>query len=230
MTSNPEPMVQQLQHEFHTLLVYVTGPDAGSQRVDTVELTRFRRRLALGAALLRLVLVTRAAGRPAAPVTAPDGTRLPYHDQRPTTYDSVFGKVRVARHSFTAPGQEGFCPLDAALSLPARCYADRLREWAVYGATNASDRESQMVLEHILGLSLSLQALESAVAEAGGDVTPFYEQPAEPAAAPPAATILVVHAEGNGGPMVQPPTQRPAVRLAKGQKRTKKQEAVGTGL
>jgi hypothetical protein len=230
MTSNPEPIVQQLQHEFQNLLVYVTGPDAGSQTAYTVELTLFRRLLALGAALLRLFFVTRAAGRPAEPVTAPDGTRLPYHDQRPTTYYSVFGKVRFARHYFTAPGQEGFCPLDAVLSLPARCYSDLLREWAVYGATEASYRESQMVLERILGLSLSIQALESAVAEAGGDVTPFYEQPAEPAAAPPAATILVVQADGKGVPMVQPPTQRPAVRLAKGQKRTKKKEAVVTGL
>ena len=230
MTSNPEPIVQQLQHDFQNLLAYVTGPDARAQTAYTVESTLFQRLLAVGAALLRLFFVTRVAVRPAEPITAPDGTRLTYHDQRPTIYYSVFGKVRFGRHAFTAPGQEGFCPLDAELSLPAHCYSDLLREWAVYGATNASDRESQMVLEHILGLSLSLQALESAVAEAGGDVTPFYEQPAEPAAAPPAATILVVHAEGNGGPMVQPPTQRPAVRLAKGQKRTKKQEAVGTGL
>jgi hypothetical protein len=28
MTSNPEPIVQQLQHDFQNLLAYVTGPDA----------------------------------------------------------------------------------------------------------------------------------------------------------------------------------------------------------
>ena len=112
MTSNPEPIVQQLQHEFQNLLAYVTGPDARSQTAYTVELTLFRRLLALGAALLRLFFVTRAAVRPAEPVTAPDGTRLTYHDQRPTTYYSVFGKVRFARHYFTAPRAGG--------SLPAR--------------------------------------------------------------------------------------------------------------
>jgi hypothetical protein len=61
-------------------------------------------------------------------------------------------------------------------------------------------------------------------------VTTFDEQPAEPAVPPPAATILVVPADGKGVPMVQPPTQAPSVRLAKGQKRTKKKEAVVTGL
>jgi hypothetical protein len=230
MTSNPEPIVQQLQHEFQNLLVYVTGPDARSQTVYTVELTLFRRLLALGATLLRLFFVTRTAVRPAEPVTAPDGTRLTYHDQRPTTYYSVFGKVCFARHYFTARGQEGRCPLDAELSLPARGYSDLLREWATYGATDASYRESQTVLERILGLSLSLQAIEIDVMEAAGDVTTFYEQPAEPAVPPPAATILVVQADGKGVPMVQPPTESSSVRLAKGQKRTKKKDAVVTAL
>jgi hypothetical protein len=86
MTSNPEPIVQQLEHEFQNLLIYVTGPDARAQTAYTVELTLFRRLLALGAMLLRLFFVTRAALRPAEPVTAPDGTRLTAHDHRPTIY------------------------------------------------------------------------------------------------------------------------------------------------
>jgi hypothetical protein len=230
MTSNPEPIVQQLQHEFQNLLAYVTGPEARSQTAYTVELTLFRRLLALGAALLRLFFVTRAAVRPADPVTAPDGTRLTYHDQRPTTYYAVFGKVCFERHYFTAPGQTGLCPLDAELSLPARCYSDLLREWAVYGTTDESYRESQTVLERILGLSLSVQALETGVSQAGEHVTTFYEQPADPTALVPAGTILVVQADGKGVPMVQPPTHTPPVRLGKGQKRGKKKEAVVTGF
>ena len=197
MTSNPEPIVQQLQHEFQTLLAYVTGPEARSHTAYTVELTLFRRLLALGAALLRLFFGTRAAVRPAEPVTARDGTHLIYPDQRPTTSYSVFGKVRFWRHAFTAPGQEGLCPLDAELSLPARCYSDRLREWAVYGTTDESVRESQTVLERILGLSLSVQALESCVAEARADVTTFYEQPTDAVAPAPIGTMLVVQAEGH---------------------------------
>jgi hypothetical protein len=230
MTSHPEPIVQQLQHDFQNLLAYVMGPEARSRTAYTVELTLFRRLLALGAALLRLFFVTRAAVRPAEPVTAPDGTRLASHDQRPTTYYSVFGKVRFQRHYFTAPGQAGCCPLDAELSLPARCYSDLLREWTAYGATDESYRESQTVIERLLGLPLSLQAIETAVVEAAGDMTPFYERPAELAAPPPDATILVVQADGKGVPMVQPPPQCPSARLGKGQKRTKKKEAVVTAL
>ena len=230
MTSNPEPMVQQVPGEFQHLLADVTGPEARVQTASTVELTLFRRRLALGAVLWRLFVVTRAAMRPAEPVLAPDGTPLTYHDQRPTTYYSVFGQVRFARHSFMAPGQEGHGPLDAEGSLPAHGYADLRREWAVYGTTDESSRESQTVLARILGLSLRVQALETSCAKAGEEVATFYEQPAAPPPASTVATILVLQPEGKGVPMVQPPRQTPPRRLGKGQKRTKKQEAIVTGL
>jgi hypothetical protein len=230
MTSNPESIAQQVQHDFQNLLAYVTGPEARSQTAYTVELTLFRRLLALGAALLRWFFGTRAAVRPAESVLAPDSTPLPYHDQRPTTYDSVFGKVRFWRPYFTTREHKGICPLDTALSLPARCYSDLLREWAVYGTTDASDRESQTVLERILGLPLSLQALETSRVEAGGDVAAFYELPIAPPPASPADTILVVQADGTDVPMVQPPTMPPPVRLGKGQKRARKKAAVVTAL
>jgi hypothetical protein len=51
MTSNPESIVQQLHHAFPNLLAYVSGPEARSPTAYRVELTLFRRRLALGAAL-----------------------------------------------------------------------------------------------------------------------------------------------------------------------------------
>ncbi len=228
MPANSEPIVQQLRRDFDTLLAYVTGPASQHQTAYTVELTLFRQLLALGATLLRLFFVTRAAVRPAAP-QAPDGTPLRYHDQRPTTYFSVFGKLQVWRHYFTAPGQHGVCPLDAALSLPARCYSDLLAEWAAFGTTDESYRESQSGLARILGLDLSVQALETTVAEAAQDVPAFYAQPADPTAPPALGTILVVQADGKGVPLVQSLAATPPVRLGKGQKRSKKKEAVVTG-
>ena len=146
--------------------------------------------------------VTRAAVRPAGPVCRPDGTPLGYHDQRRTTDYSVFGKLLFHRHAFTAPGQPVVCPLDAVLGLPERCYSDLLREWMAYGATDESYRESQTVLERVLGVSLSLQALETTVAEDAVDVGAFYDQPPAPAPPASAGTILVAHADGKGVPLV----------------------------
>jgi hypothetical protein len=130
MAANSAQIVQQVQHDFPAVVAYVTGPEARVQTAYRVEWTLFWRLLALGAALLRVVFVTRAAVPPAEPVSAPDGTPLRDHDQRPTTDYSVFGTGRFWRPSFTAPGHEGCCPLDATLSVPARCSSDLLPEWA----------------------------------------------------------------------------------------------------
>ena len=118
MTSNPEPIVQQVQTDFHNLIAYVTGPEARTQTAYLVELTLFRRVLALGAALLRLFFLTRAAERPPAPLNTATGQPLPYHDRRAIHYTSVFGPIAFARHYFYTTDAAGICPLDADLSLP----------------------------------------------------------------------------------------------------------------
>ena len=229
MPSNAAPIVQQIQADFHALIAYVTGPEAQTQSAYTVELTLFRRLLALGAALLRLFFVAQATERPPAPTTT-DGAVWSYYDQRSISYYSIFGKLRVARHYFTAPGRAGSCPLDAALSLPEHCYSDLLSDWASYGSTDAAYRETQTALERILGLTVSVQALETMAATAAADVSAFYQQPPAPATPIPLGSILVVQADGKGVPLVQPPRPDPPLRLGKGQKRTKKKEAIVTCL
>jgi len=222
-------MVQQLQHDFQELIEYVTGEGAPSRTAYDVELTLFRRLLGLGAQLLRLFFVTRAAVRPPEPVDAPDGARLPYHGQSPTSYYSVFGKVQFERHYFYAPGHGGVCPLDADLSLPPRCYSDLLRDWAEYCVTDESVDETIKVLKRILGLSLSKLALETCAQEDAADVGAFYEQKAAP---PPVVEgpILVIQADGKGVPMRRAERAANPARLGKGQKRTKKKEAVVTAI
>lgn len=229
MTSNASPIVQQIQQDFQALLSYVSGPQAHTQTAYTVELTLFRRLLALGAALLHLFFLTRAATRPQAPLAA-SGTLLAYHDRRAVAYYSIFGKLTITRHYFYTAGAAGQCPLDAALSLPEHCYSDLLREWADYDASDGAYRETASTLAHILGLDLSIQALESSVQEDARDVAAFYDQPPYPDPPTPLGTILVAQADGKGVPIVQPKAATTPVRLGKGHKRTKKKEAVVTAL
>lgn len=227
MSANAEPIVAQIRRDMQALVDYVTGPEAGVQTAYTVELSLFRRLLALGAQLLRLFFLTRVAERPSAP-QATDGTTLAYYDQRLTTYFSVFGKLAFPRHSFRAPGLAGCCPGDAELSLPERCYSDLLRDWTGYDATDGAYRETASAIARILNLDVSVQALETNLAEDAQDVAAFYAQP--PSARDPrsAGSILVVQADGKGVPMVQPPLENPPLRVGKGQKRTKKKEAMVT--
>ena len=215
--------------QYRELLAYVTG--AGSRTASAYEVERrvFRSVLALGGTMLRLFFERRAAARPAGPVVGADGTVLAYHDRRPVTYVSVFGKLAFERHAFTAPGQAMVCPLDAELGLPERCYSDLLREWSGFGSADASFREVAASLERILGWSLSIQALETAAREDAVDVPAFYERPVDGPAPTEAASILVAQADGKGVPMVQPPTARPA-RRGKGHPSNRLREAVVTAL
>lgn len=59
--------------------------------------------------------------------------------------------------------------------------------------------------ERLLGLSRSVPALETGVSQAGEPVTTFDEEPTAPTALVAAGTILVVHAEGTGVPLVPTP-------------------------
>jgi hypothetical protein len=228
MTSNAETMIPQIRAEFEHLVTYVTGAESQTQTAYTVELTLFRRLLALGLRLLRLFFVTRARTRPECP-TLTDGTTMDYHERRAVTYVSVFGALRVARHYFTATGQPGTCPLDADLSLPDCSFSDLVRDWAAYGCTDGAYRESQTIMERILGLTLSVQTLEQHAAGDAADVDAFYAQPPEPDHQTADGSILVVQADGKGVPMIQPPTD-PPTRRAAGQLRTGKKEAVVTCL
>ena len=230
MSSNPDEIVQQMQGDFQRLVAYVRDDAARTRTASEVERTLFRQLLALGLALLRLFFVTRAAVRPAPPIAPTTSVPLPYHDCRPIDYFSVFGTLSFARHYFYATDTGGICPLDAELSLPARSYSDLLRDWMSYDATDGAYRETSTTLERILGLELSTQSLERVVADDARDVAAFYDRVGETAPPTPLGTILVAQADGKGVPMVQPPITSTPVRLGKGQKRTKKKEAVVTAL
>ncbi len=98
MIATPETMVHDVTQEFQALIDYLTNDESRSRTAYEVERTLFRRLLALGAALLRLFFTSRAANRPSEPRTTPSGRRMRYTGMRETTYVSVFGTVRFARH------------------------------------------------------------------------------------------------------------------------------------
>jgi hypothetical protein len=234
MTSTTDAIIAQVHAEVEALLGIVAGPASQQQSAAAVEVTIFRRLLRLGATLLGLFFEARGAVKPAGPITSADGTLLRYHDRRSIGYVSIFGKLRVWRHAFTASGQSVVCPLDAELSLPERCYSDVLREWATYGATDGAYRASQTVLERVLGLTLSVQAIETAVEEDAADVAAFLTEP--PAASPeePPGHLLVVQADGKGVPMIPSetgvPTGQREVRRKRGQPPGTKKEAIVTAV
>src|SRR5215207_2381908 len=159
--------------QYRQLVAYALGAESRTASAYEAELHIFRSIQQLGQTLLRLFFESRAAVRPAGPVAGADGTALAYHDRRPVTYVSVFGKIVFRRHAFAATGQALVCPLDAELSLPNRCYSDLLRDWSGFGSADGAFGEVAGFLERILGWRPSVQALETAAREDAIDVAAF---------------------------------------------------------
>ncbi len=228
MASDRISMVAEIRADFEQLVALVTSPAATSATLDQMERSLFGRVLRLGRRLLELFLATRVAAESHQPHACEHDRVLPYHSQQPASYFSVFGKLTFQRAYFYRAGHS-HCPLDAALSLPDRCYSDFLMELASLLAVDGVFEKSLAVLARLLGLSLPKLALETWVREASAQVTPFYTQKAA-FPAEEEGPILVAQADGKGVPMVRQETAPATVRRAKGDKKTRKKEAVATAV
>lgn len=187
----------------------------------------FRQLLALGSQLMELFFALRSEACLRTTVKMEDGAELPYWCEKRRTYYSIFGKVSVMRPYFYAAGTGGASPLDEELSLGADCYSDLLRELVEYLGTDVTYEKASGFLQRVLGHSLSTYTVQKLVADDAADVEAYYQQ--QPAPEPnPETTILVTQADGKGVPMIRETPAEATVRLSKGQKRTKKKEAVVT--
>jgi hypothetical protein len=222
-------MVQQLRADFEKLLRLVTGSEAQTATLDQMERSLFRQVLRLGFKLLQLFVTTRVQAESHAPQPGVGKTTLPYHSQKPIDYFSIFGKLRFARAYFYHTGQPGVCPLDRALSLPSCCYSDLLMESAeLLGVDDAYDKSLQVLLR-LLGVRVSELALETQVTEHSQTVKAFYRQRPR-FLRTEEGSILVAQADGKGVPMVRRETLVPKVRLGKGDKKTRKKEAIAIAV
>lgn len=228
MFSNSTLLVQQLRADFEKLLALVTGPETQRVTLDQMERSLFRQVLLLGLRLLKLFLTTRVEAESHAPQPGTGKTQLPYHSQKTADYFSIFGKLTFARAYFYQAKQAGRCPLDSALSLPERCYSDLLMESAELLSVDGAYDKSLRVLQHLLCLDVPQSALETSVSEHSQTVEAFYRQKAKFPTGEE-GPILVAQADGKGVPMVRRETAPAKTRLSKGDKKTRKKEAIATG-
>lgn len=227
MSLNTEDIVQEIRAEFESMLTYVK--ESKTATADQVERGIFRRLLDLGFRLMLLFFTIRAEEYPRTVVEAEDGETLPYFDDKKRDYFSIFGKLPFWRPYFYKKGVGGQSPLDEELSLGSDCYSDLVREIAEYMGVDVTYDKATEIFARILGPKLSTNAVTKMVAKDAADVEAYYEQ--KPAPKPEdEGQILVIQADGKGVPMVRETPAEAKVRLGKGEKRTKKKEAIVTGV
>jgi hypothetical protein len=229
MPANSQEIVQQVRQEFEALLRFVV--DASPQTVpdaDTMERGLLRGLLDLGCLLLQLYFVQQ--NQQITPETLPtqEGAPLTLHSHKARVYLSVFGQVRFARRYYYRRGQ-GNAPLDAVLNLPACGASDLLREWQEKLGVCLPYQQATATLRDLLGLSVSTRQVQQAVLEDAPAMTAYYAQAQSPVP-DPEATLLVVQADGKGVPMRQNTDAAKKVRKNKGEKSSRKKEAIVTSI
>jgi len=227
MSSNSAIIVQDIREEFESMLHYIQHSE--SETAYAAERNIFKHMLQLGHSLMLLFFIVQAERYPRTEVEMGSGETLPYHSEKKRTYFSVFGKVPVWRPYFYKPEIGGAYPLDEDLSLGQDSYSDVVREMAEYlGVANAYEKVTDL-FHYLLGQSLSKNAVQLMVAKDADDVEAYYEQKEAPEASEE-GSILVAQADGKGVPLVKGTEAMAKVRLGKGEKRSKKKEAVVTSV
>jgi len=233
---------------FKGILEYVQQ-EGKEQSLDEVEKGIFDKLLELGQHLMGVFIANQGKGHVGPTTTVVDNSKgesetlvLDYHDDRSIEYLSIFGAIDIKRSYYYSEGYGGICPLDEDLNLPERKYSYLLQRWLSGYCVKGSYDEGIKELEELLGVSIPKRSIQKIMEEVSKKTEDFWEQQPCPEGD---AQILVISCDGKGVPMkgssegesnpegsakasAKASAESPK-RLKKGQKRTKKKEAlVGT--
>ena len=153
------------------------------------------------------------------------GVELRRRLRKPITLLTVFGILEIDRWLYHACGETCFSPTAEAASLPDRqasYFVQRLV--ARLGMRDTYD-ECVSFLHELFGFSLSTHTADEVVGELAANHREFAEQLTPPPAASE-ETIQVVGFDGKGVPVIKETPAKREARLAKGEKRNRKQEAM----
>ena len=146
---------------------------------------------------------------------------------------TVFGRVRVTRMAYRAPGAGNLYPADAVLNLPGGKHSHGLRRLAAVEAARGSFADAAAAIERATGTRVGKRQVEQLAQAVDADVEAFYA--AHRPAPAEAQDVLVLSADGKGVVMrpeaLRAATARAATsrklstRLSKGEKRDRKRMA-----
>ncbi|MCD6122117.1 MAG: hypothetical protein J7K04_09800 [Spirochaetales bacterium] len=178
---------------------YVSGAALGKD-LYSVENDLFRYVLRMGHAFLCEVIARHGTGKGEGPITVGDDD-LPYHMDKETTYQSVFGEVKINRAYYWSKGERGVFPLDAELNLPYRRYSYLLDKWVQSSVVEMPYDKSVDRFAELLGIPVTKLGQQNVAREVGSYFAEFYRQ--KPIFDPSTEGSLIgVQADGKGVRMI----------------------------
>jgi hypothetical protein len=143
---------------------------AGQREAHDAEKGLCKRRLPLGLAAIKLYFAQRGTGEVGPGITQADGGVLPREPKRRRRdYCSRCGTFAVARTCDRTPGAPGSLPLDAQITLPARCDSYLLQAGMTGFAVEHPVTESADFLAQLVALEVAASVLMEVAQEASED-------------------------------------------------------------
>jgi len=219
-----EKNIAEACEEFKRVVDYVRN-EGQSHDAYTVERHVLRNLLALGRHLLAAYFEEKKGGDVGPAIETESGQRLPRERVKSRRYLSVFGELELDRHYYHKDGGPGVFPLDEATNLPEAGYSYFVQELVEQRLGRMTYEEAVSELESLFGLPLRKHTVKDLAPTIAAHADPFYEVQGTP---PPETEpgILVAAVDGKGVPIVKDEPAEHKVRLGKGEKLSRKKEAV----
>jgi hypothetical protein len=226
MTMIPESTFVELGSALQPVIQFLEDSMRTRKRLDEVERGLQEKLRQLGLTLVEGYINAVGDGD-LGPTIERDGRELNRSPEpHVKKYHSIFGRVNIARYVYAVREKQAaeYIPSDEQLKLPAGEQSYVLEDWSQRLTTNLAYGEARETLHELLGIDLSVRALEQMNQRMAWYVKPYWD-----AAPPPLpeqeGEILVVSADGKGIPMRQRQEDRYEREL--GKKKTHRASTVG---
>jgi hypothetical protein len=228
MSNNSGKIVQQIRTLFEALLANIQNTADGPPSAYAMEHRLFTDLLEIGRLSLHGFYCSQQEALASVETVKVGENSLPLKGLRSRSVRSVFGQFTIERGYYYA-NKEGYHLLDAWLNMPEHSTTDLLREWQSTLACYDPYHKTSKTLGNILGQRLSARAIEDEVARDCDLADAFFNQQSAPEPSSE-ASILVFQADGKGIPMLGEKREGKRVRLGKGEKASRKKEAIATAV
>jgi len=219
-----EKSIAEAQEKFNEMVRYVRQ-EGECDDAYRAEVRLFRDVLALGRCLLAGWFAAQRGGDVGKAVVTEGGQVLPREREKSRRFLSVFGELELARCYYHKDGLPGIFPLEEAANLPEEIPSHFVQQLALGRTARMTYDEAIAELEELFGFRLRKEALIEMAATVGADADAYYQSQGTPAPETDGG-ILAVAVDGKGVPMLKAEPAEHRVRLCKGEKHSRKKEAV----
>jgi hypothetical protein len=212
----PESSLAELGTELKSILEFLDQCLLERKRLDEVERGLQEQLRKLGLSLVK-EFVTAAGDGDMGPTIQRNNRNLKRSRQlHQKEYHSIFGRLKIRRYVYSAREKQAveYVPTDEKLGLPAGEQSYVLEDWSQRLTTNQPYAEAREILKELLGIEITVRALEHINQRMATHVNPYWESATAPSSEEE-GEILVVCADGKGVPMRQNQQDRYEQELGK---------------